>query len=166
MVASTMLISPAKPSSSTGSTGTYNKRMRATLALAALSKCRHKHAALLFLNGQLRASSVNILREPPPSISPTSSFSHLTKSSNSFRTSSLHAEEAALLIAGPNLPRGAILYVARVSNGKPMNSHPCKRCMSKLLRAGVRRVVYTVSEPTASSTANSIAINLSERLTP
>lgn len=59
---------------------------------------------------------------------------------------SVHAEEAALRACkGANLKR-ATIYVARLSKrGEPAMSKPCERCQKAIKAAGIRKIVYTVS---------------------
>lgn len=106
-----------------------NKSLNAAIALAKLSKCRHKHGAVLVKNGQVIAAGTNLQLQ--------------TVSDANWRLASLHAEEYVLSVAGTNAS-GAILYVARVNNsGESRLSLPCDRCRKKIYRAKVRRVVST-----------------------
>ena len=56
---------------------------------------------------------------------------------------SVHAEQDALSRCGD--PKGAILYVARIGrSGNVGLAKPCGSCQRKLIKAGVKRVYYTV----------------------
>lgn len=106
-----------------------NKSLDAAIALAKLSKCRHKHGAVLIKNGQVIAAGTNIRLQVP--------------SDTNWRHCSLHAEEYVLTVAG-NQASGSTLYIARVNNhGEPRLSLPCARCRRKIIRSKVRRVVNT-----------------------
>jgi len=99
--------------------------------IALTSPTPHRHAAVLVKHGRELAAST-----PKHTGSPS-------LSENSWRASSLHAEIAVLLAAGTNA-KDSTLYVARVNRaGEPLLSRPCRRCESWIMRAGVRRVVYT-----------------------
>lgn len=57
---------------------------------------------------------------------------------------SAHAEQIALREAGDNAHK-AVLYVARVSKqGEDRDSKPCAVCQSRIIQAGIKRVVYTM----------------------
>lgn len=57
---------------------------------------------------------------------------------------SVHAEIDALSRVAN--PRGATIYVARVSvQGLPRLSKPCKRCAQALKEAGISKVIYTTN---------------------
>jgi deoxycytidylate deaminase len=57
---------------------------------------------------------------------------------------SAHAEQIALREAGDNASK-AVLYVARVSKqGEDRDSKPCHVCQSRIIQAGIKRVVYTM----------------------
>ena len=107
------------------------KALNAAIALAKLSKCRHKHGAVLMKKGQVIATGTNIRLNGFP------------VNDSDWRLSNLHAEEMAISIAGTNAS-GATLYVARVNaHGVPRLSLPCDRCRGKIYRAKIRRVVST-----------------------
>jgi len=58
---------------------------------------------------------------------------------------SAHAEIEALRRA-PRASRG-VLYVARVGrNGKIGMAKPCKECQREITKAGIKRVIYTISD--------------------
>lgn len=106
-----------------------NKSLNAAIALACLSKCRHKHGAILVKRGQVIAAGTNIRLQVP--------------TDTNWRYCSLHAEEYVLTIAGTQAS-GATLYVARVNNqGDTRLSLPCERCRKKIYRAKIKRVVTT-----------------------
>lgn len=106
-----------------------NKSLDAAIALAKLSKCRHKHGAVLIKNGQVIAAGTNIRLQ--------------VASDTNWRRASLHAEEYVLSVAGTGAV-GATLYVARINRqGDPSLSLPCERCRRKIIRAKIRRVVTT-----------------------
>ena len=58
----------------------------------------------------------------------------------------VHAEIAALRSCGNTPVKGGTIYVARVGGtGEARMSKPCKNCQKALRRAGIRKVVYTLS---------------------
>jgi deoxycytidylate deaminase len=57
----------------------------------------------------------------------------------------LHAENSALLRAGPQA-RGSDLYVARVrGRGVPLLAKPCEGCLRSIIETGIRRIFYTTN---------------------
>lgn len=60
---------------------------------------------------------------------------------------SVHAEQSLIETCDAS---GAIVYVARVTNGgRVAIAKPCQRCLRQLSKAGVRRVVWTESNDRA-----------------
>lgn len=58
---------------------------------------------------------------------------------------SYHAEEMAIMRAGD--PRGATIYVARITKGGLIAmSKPCQKCQELLLENGVCTVVFTETD--------------------
>ena len=105
------------------------KALEAAEALAALSRCRHKHGAVLIKRGSVIAAGTNQQREDPRY--------------SAFPLASMHAEENVLRQAGWRA-HGATLVVVRVNQrGDLMPSAPCKRCSGLIERSGIRRVVHT-----------------------
>lgn len=106
-----------------------NKALVEALRVAATSRGRHKHGAVVVRRGKTVAAEVN-----------------RTTSDARFSNRpicSIHAELAAILAAG-SLARGATLYVARVNRqGEPRDSAPCKKCRGFIQRSGIVRVVHT-----------------------
>ena len=95
--------------------------------VAATSKCRQKHGAVVIKRGQVRSVAANQRRGLV-----TDAYPH-----------TIHAEELALLRAG-STSAGATLLVARVNRaGELRLSAPCRRCQGAIERAGIRRVIYT-----------------------
>ncbi|MFD9287570.1 deaminase [Streptomyces sp. NPDC060030] len=98
------------------------------LKQALRSTCRQRVGAVLTSGRRVVAASPNRRRNDP---------------SVSFRYATFHAEEAVLRRAVRT--SGYTIYVARVDAlGNPRLAKPCPRCQTALLRAGVRRVLYTV----------------------
>lgn len=109
-----------------------DKRIRAALALAELSRCKNKHGAIVMKDGVLLGSGVNTVRCSADEVS-----------DDNWRFVGLHAEAAAILQAG-SASSGATIYVARVNKqGEPIDSRPCKRCQGLADRRGVRKIVHT-----------------------
>lgn len=106
-----------------------SRPLDAAIAMSRLSKCRHKHGAVLIKSGQVLAAATNLI------VGDTTD--------TTWRTAQLHAEEIVLRIAGTRA-KGATLYVARTNlKGETRLSLPCQRCASKIERAKIRRVVTT-----------------------
>lgn len=101
------------------------------VAVAEQSTCRQQHGAVIEMGSRVLAVGCNRHRNSPNNVSKPAS------------QSSTHAEQAALRsFLGESL-KGATMYVARVSGGKPRLSRPCKRCQQLIIDAGIRKVIYT-----------------------
>ena len=104
--------------------------MELAIELAAKSRCKQQHAAVIVYRGKILATGVNQKLECP--------------TTTNWRNNYIHAEEAAILKAGGNIPRGAKIYIARVGgNGSPANSAPCTRCYGRITRAGIKEIAFT-----------------------
>ncbi|WP_376738602.1 hypothetical protein [Streptomyces noursei] len=91
------------------------------------SRCRYRVGAVLVKGGRVLAHACNRYRN-----SPGIDFHHAT----------FHAEE--VLLRRARCPRGAVVYVARVSaTGAPRMARPCPRCQGVLATGGVIRAHYT-----------------------
>jgi pyrimidine deaminase RibD-like protein len=105
-----------------------SKYITKAVALAATSRCRYQHGAVIVYRGQIIASGVNKI---------------VNDQTKGWRRSHVHAEVAALLEAGPRAA-GATMYVARLSaDGTPVNSEPCKKCKRYLEKYKVGNVFWT-----------------------
>jgi deoxycytidylate deaminase len=106
------------------------------LKIAESSECVHRHGAVVVKGGRVMAIGVNKWRNRHGTVVKTDTTSDL----------SVHAEVDALSRVSD--ARGAILYVARVSKrGTPLLSRPCRECYSVIRRNGLKRVVYSYTEP-------------------
>lgn len=117
--------------------GTLSKRDRARLSqaskVASVSDCKYKHGVVIVRGGRVLSIGTNSYRNYPMD------FNVISK-----EDSSVHAEEAALRALNGEA-KGAIMFVARVNNmGIERMSRPCKRCMSQIRAAGIKRIVYTM----------------------
>lgn len=100
--------------------------------LARRAKTGQRHAAIIVRHGRMVSAAVS---------SRTTGYD--TYSDNAWRRSCVHAEEAALSMAG-SYATGATIYVARVNPaGDPVFSAPCIRCARAITRARVKSVVHT-----------------------
>ena len=109
-----------------------DKRMKAALALAELSRCRNRHGAVLLNGGVVISAGVN-----------SSKLSSEEITDDNWRSAGMHAEAAAITSAG-SAASGSIVYVSRVNKaGQPVQSAPCKRCQGLAERRGVRKIVHT-----------------------
>lgn len=107
------------------------------MKIALDSDCHTKHGAVIVRSNSVLAVGTNKFRNRFP-MPPDQWIKNAPDCS-------VHAEEAALRrmesVAG-----GATMYVARVNRtGLARLSRPCDRCWVALVRAKIRRVVYTVS---------------------
>lgn len=101
--------------------------------LAAKSKSRNTHGAVVVKSGRVMGTGFNKDRNHPKVVSPE----HI-KTDCSF-----HAEELAIRDAGENL-KGARIYVARINrHGDDRDSRPCSKCLSLIRLAGIKKIVYT-----------------------
>ena len=106
-----------------------SKNLRAALSVAATSRCNNQHGAVVVRRGKIVSTAINIRQH--------------SAHERSWRNSHIHAEAAAVRAAGA-ASFGSTVYVARVdAAGDAALSAPCLRCQGAMLRAGVRRVVYT-----------------------
>lgn len=109
-------------------------RLEHAKKVASLSTCKFKHGAVVVRGGRVLSVGVNSYRNFPMD------FSVMPRDS-----SSVHAEEAALAVLGGKDARGATMFVARVNNiGEERMSRPCSRCMRRLRKAGIKRIIYTI----------------------
>lgn len=109
-------------------------RLEQAKRIAAVSDCSNMHGAVGVKGGRVVGVGVNTVRNSPDTYETVPEDSR-----------HVHAEDALLRAMGNN-SRGATVFVARVnSSGEERISKPCSRCTILLKRAGVRRVVYTVS---------------------
>jgi deoxycytidylate deaminase len=105
--------------------------------LAAKSKSRKKHGAVLVRSGRVVGTGYNRERNSPFVVSPEHIKPHCSR----------HAEFLAIREAGSNA-NGAILYVARVNKqGKDRISKPCRLCQVEIDKSNIKRVIYTRDEP-------------------
>jgi deoxycytidylate deaminase len=99
---------------------------------AQASSCEHRHGAVIVRGGSVLAIGINKWKNKP-----------VVLERHQINNCSVHAEIDALSRVGN--PKGATIYVARVNRkGFPRLSRPCDECYSKLTKAGIRRIVYTV----------------------
>jgi pyrimidine deaminase RibD-like protein len=106
-----------------------NKHLR-----QAINECRPGfHLAMVVRNGSVVSIAANQRRGlAGPQIS-----------EKSWRAAHIHAEQAAITMAG-NLASGATLIVVRKTKaGNILLSKPCCRCGSAIARAGIKRVVHS-----------------------
>ena len=91
---------------------------------------KHKLGAVLVVNGK-----------------PVSVGHNQHKSHPEAKYTGLHAEIQALKSSGKERIKGSSIFVYREKkNGSIGMSKPCKDCMSKLIKFGVKWVFYTIEE--------------------
>lgn len=97
------------------------------------SSHRFRHGAVLVAHGKVQSVGINYTRNNPRNVQ--------------FRSdSSTHAEVAALnAIRGET--KGMTMFVVRSrKNGETAQSRPCNNCQKAIIKAGVKRVVYTTDQ--------------------
>ena len=101
--------------------------------VATASTERMRHGAVLFKSGRVLSVGVNTFRNDNAVVS------------NPIEESSYHAEINA--ITGVSVA-GATVYVARIRRDWGVaNSQPCIRCMARLEKCGLKRVVWSTDDP-------------------
>jgi len=106
-----------------------SKHLTRAIEIALSSKCRYRHGCVIVSNGKIVGSATNKFVSD--------------QTTGSWRKSHVHAEIAALMVAGTRAT-GADVYVARVKKeGTPGDSKPCKKCEGQLKRKGVKKVIWT-----------------------
>lgn len=104
------------------------------LKIAETSDCNSKHGAVIVKGGRVMSVGVNKFRNDP-------AFVPSDVKNGRGTIFSIHAEEFALSRAGD--VKGAVMYIARLSKRGPAFSRPCNHCAKKLIKAGIKTVVYT-----------------------
>lgn len=112
--------------------------MNRTIYCATKSECRQKHAALVEKSGRVISWAINKYYNDP-AMFPSDL---LTREREMI---SVHAEINAIRRVSPEVLLGATIYVARVGSKGAALSRPCERCEDALVKAGVRKVIYTYS---------------------
>lgn len=101
---------------------------------------KNKHAASVWLSGNPVSVGLNSLRNDPRYVQ--SDLPDGIKSTHY----STHAEVAAMRRARGGVENGT-LYVVRVNNqGDRRLSMPCSRCMPKIIKAGIKKVIFTTED--------------------
>lgn len=111
-----------------------NLAMRA----AESSDCHQRHGAIVVRSGSVLSIGTNKWRNDI-------STAGILHDQGRSKDISIHAEVDALSRVAN--PRGATIYVARVNRaGQPRLSKPCSECAKALKKAGISKVVYTVTD--------------------
>ena len=101
------------------------------------SKCHHKHGALLIKGNRVLKVSFN-----KNSFSKVANRHRLMRDKNPW-FGTRHAE---IELLSHNKIKGSTVYVCRVNNQNDlMYSRPCGMCLAAMKSAGVKKVVYSVS---------------------
>lgn len=89
-----------------------------------------RHGAIITLGGAPQAFGINKRTNDP----------YFNKNSHWL---SEHAEMAALRRC--KRTKGATLYIARINKtGEERMSRPCPKCMKLVIKAGIKKIVYTI----------------------
>jgi deoxycytidylate deaminase len=101
--------------------------------MAARSKSRRKHGAVVVKSGRVLGTGCNKNTNNPYTVSPEHIKTHCSR----------HAEVEAIRDANWNVV-GAVLYVARVNNkGEDRYSKPCGYCEAVIREHKIKKVIYT-----------------------
>lgn len=104
------------------------------MELASRSACNQKHGAVIVVGGRTIGLGANSSRNSPDCVPDPKT------------QAAVHAEIAALKACGRSRVAGGTIYVARVGkNRQPMMSRPCVNCQKALKKAGIKKIVYTIS---------------------
>ena len=102
--------------------------------MAESSDVSFKHGAVIVRGGSVLSVGVNKWKNPVKPDNPTTEYNP---------NISIHAEVDAL--SRCNDPRGATIFIARVNKqGEERISRPCINCEQALIKAGIKKVVYTL----------------------
>lgn len=106
--------------------------MKTAIRLAETSEAiHHKHAAIVYKSGRILGTGVNFYRNAPSDYIDPEGIS-------------VHAEQAAIARVSENNLKGATVYVARKGKcSEHLLSRPCSACYEALMKAGVKKVIYT-----------------------
>lgn len=108
---------------------------RALVLALASEHPRWQLGAILVRGGSIVSAACNTVRNSP----------HLTQGVGS----SFHAEEKCLrkVFYSADRAENSTIFVARINNqGQQRLARPCNSCYSKLVKAGVDRIVYTLND--------------------
>lgn len=108
--------------------------------LASKSEQRHKHGAVVVKSGRVLGMGHNKRRNHP----------HVIPAGKHREQCGYHAEALAIRDAGENA-RGGTIFVARVNRqGDDLLSKPCMQCQKLIEESGLKNVIYTLSDSSAS----------------
>lgn len=115
---------------------TQQNRLNRALKVAELSSANQKHGAVIYKGGSVLSLGVNTVPND-----------HLS-TGEYVGSPNTHAETQAIRACGPDVDlSNATIYVARINkNGVPLFSKPCKTCQEAIDLAGIKKVIYTLSE--------------------
>jgi len=108
------------------------------------SRVSQRHGALVVKGGSVLSYGINSYTNNPRMF-PVDHFAKgKLRHRDRAKSISVHAEIAAMRGVSPDQLRGAIIYVARITASDELgNSAPCENCADELLKAGVKRVIFT-----------------------
>jgi len=112
----------------------FPERLESARRTSLKSKARMRLGASIFKSGRLLASCCN---------------NRANKKETKGRVEH-HAEVRALRFVQRRTDvdtHGATIYIYRTSFLGPATAKPCKECQEELKRAGIRKIVYTISNP-------------------
>lgn len=113
---------------------TDKSRLNRALKAAELSESKYQHGAAIYKGGSLMSIGVSVVKNDPLFVGEAT------------RNPATHAEALAIRSCGPVDLSNATIYVARINNhGQPRFSKPCPDCQMAIDKAGIRKVIYTLT---------------------
>lgn len=113
------------------------------LAMANLSDCKQKHAAIIVKGGRIIGSGVNTFRNSTVSDFPGGTYTNHAES-NALRSIKAYRSVGKIGADSSDTIYGARIYIARVSRRRtPAFSRPCDACFAELISAGITDIIYT-----------------------
>ena len=111
---------------------TDQKYLDRALTIASLSDVKQRHGALIVKGGRVVSFGFNSQRNLPHDNVPSGDYTY-------------HAEQSAIKVCPDETLDGARIYIARLSRrGLPALSRPCDQCMVRILKAGIKEIIYTI----------------------
>lgn len=119
----------------------HEQFIKLAILTAFKSKSKFRLGAILVRKNKVLSFGINNMRKTKPSL-------YYRKGGR--RTDvvmGLHAEVHCTIGVQSEDLEGSTMYIARIlKNGKPAMSKPCEECRRFLIEAGIKEVIYTVSD--------------------
>ena len=112
---------------------TDQRYLNRAIELARLSDHKFRHGAVIVKGGRVVSYGFNTRRNNPIDSVPGTDYTY-------------HAEHNAIRAAAREATIGGKIYIARLSRrGFPTLSRPCDICMVRIIKAGIKEIIYTTS---------------------